>query len=357
MSYQWPLDARELFGERYAQMVNTGLPVADVDAVRGAVTDMWARGPGGWVPEWSELASGYAAAGAHQLAALAYGWAKFPTLADEAKREALAKQLEQYELAAPHFGVEFRREVLELPYKDGSTTVPVHLLAPFELPADRPVVIASGGVDSWKMDMHAVLELLAVRLRVRVVAFDIPGTGESSVPMTPDGGAEIVGGLIAHARTLGNGVVGHVGISMGGYFSARSGLAGDVDAAVDLGGPAEYAFTRGAPTHFGMDGIVGNALGFDHRPTPGELSSPFAAFSLRPLLDQDRNAPMLVVNGADDVHVPQEDTLVFEGRRDTEVALIPDTGHCAVSKFPEVLPVIVEWLGRTLDNAPAKRRR
>ena len=64
--------------------------------------------------------------------------------------------------------------------------------------------------------------------------------------MTGAGGAEIVRGLVAHARTLGNGVVAHVGISMGGYYSARSGLAGEVDAAVVLGGPVEAAFTGGA---------------------------------------------------------------------------------------------------------------
>ena len=57
---------------------------------------------------------------------------------------------------------------------------------------------------------------------------------------------------------------------------------------------------------------------------------------------------MLIVNGADDVHVPQHDTLVFEGRRNTEVHLIPDTGHCAVTKLPEVMPMIMAWLARTL---------
>ena len=55
--------------------------------------------------------------------------------------------------------------------------------------------------------------------------------------------------------------------------------------------------------------------------------------SLRPLLDQDTNSPMIVVNGADDIHVPQADTLVFRDRRDTRVELLPDTGHCAVSKL------------------------
>src|ERR1700739_1806900 len=104
MSYQWPLNAQELFGERNAQMINTGLPVEDIDAVRAAITDMWADAPGGWVYEWSKLAASYVGAGAHQQAALAYGWAKSPTLSDAPKRVAHAKQLEQYLLAAPGFG-------------------------------------------------------------------------------------------------------------------------------------------------------------------------------------------------------------------------------------------------------------
>src|SRR5215813_4463091 len=103
MSYQWPLDPQDLFGERYPQMVNTGLPANDVDAVRAAIGDMWADSAGGWVYEWSRLAASYVEAGNHQMAALAYGWAKFPVLADDSKRRALANQLEQYLLAAPGF--------------------------------------------------------------------------------------------------------------------------------------------------------------------------------------------------------------------------------------------------------------
>jgi esterase FrsA len=53
---------------------------------------------------------------------------------------------------------------------------------------------------------------------------------------------------------------------------------------------------------------------------------------------------MLVVNGADDYFVPQSDTLVFEGRPRTEVHLIEGTGHCAMSKAPEVVPKIIAWL-------------
>jgi esterase FrsA len=353
MSFQWPVDAEDLFGERYPQMLNTGLPAPDVDAVRASITEMWPDAPGGWVYEWSALAARYASEGSHQLAALAYGWAKFPTLANDSKRGALRSQLQQYLLAAPDFGVDFQRRILDVPYRGASTPVPVHIFAASDLPADAPVLLASGGVDSWKMDVHGIL-VLAATAGVRVVAFDIAGTGESVVPMTPDGGAEIVRGLIAQARTLGNGLVSHLGISMGGHYSARSGLAGEVDAAIVLGGPVEDAFARDASmAQFGMDGIVGNALGFDQRPSAEELGARIGAFSLRPLLDQDINAPMLVLNGADDVHVPQHDTVVFQGRRNTEVHLIPGTGHCATSKLPEAIGLMFSWLQRTLETIGA----
>jgi len=55
---------------------------------------------------------------------------------------------------------------------------------------------------------------------------------------------------------------------------------------------------------------------------------------------------MLVINGADDVHVPQRDTLVFAGRRDTEVELVAGTGHCAVTKLDQLLPEMISWLDR-----------
>jgi esterase FrsA len=77
--------------------------------------------------------------------------------------------------------------------------------------------------------------------------------------------------------------------------------------------------------------------------------------SLRPLLDQDANSPMIVVNGADDIHVPQEDTLVFQDRRDTRVELLPDTGHCAISKLESVVPLMIDWLNQTLETAPVAR--
>jgi esterase FrsA len=352
MPYQWPLDPRELFTERYPQMVNTGLPPSDVDAVRAAAVQMWPDQPGGWVHEWSELGARYATEGRHELAVLAYGWAKFPVLADDAKRLAFTRQLEHYQLAAPGFPVRFDRRVLELSYQGDTTPVPVHLLAAPDLPAHAPVLLVSGGVDSWKLDLHLLFVGLAMSTGARVLAFDIPGTGESQIPLSP-AAAQILDGLIAAARELGDGRIAHLGISMGGYFSAYSGLAGLVDAAVVLGGPVEAAFPADRRWEFGMADIVGNALGFDRPPNADELGAVMNTMSLRPLLDQNINAPMLVINGAEDVHIPQHDTLVFEGRRDTRVELLPDTGHCATSKLDEVVPMMATWIAERLVPAHA----
>ena len=346
MAYQWPMAAQELFEERRPQMINLGLPQADVDAVRGAIAVMWPDAPGGWVHEWSALAARYAAQGRHDLAHLAYGWAKFPVLADEAKRSALSRQVEQYRLAAPDFPVPFERRVLELAHQGGTTPVVVHLLGP----SGRPVLVASGGLDSFKMDLHPLLVQFVLRGGVQVMAFDLPGTGETRVPLSAAGGYEIVQGLVDHARTLGNGKVGHFGFSMGGYFAAHSGLAGLVDAAVDLGGPIRDSFTEGnlKQLMFGMADIFGNCLGFDARPEPEEVLGRLGGFPLDELLAQDLNCPMLVVNGADDVHVTQSDTLLFEGRRATDVTLVPDSGHVASSKLPQVIPAIGAWLAERL---------
>jgi esterase FrsA len=354
MPYRWPLDPQELFVERYPQMVNTGLPAQDADAMRAAVTDMWADAPGGWVFEWSQLGARYAEEGNEPLATLAYGWAKFPVLADEAKRKALQHQVEHYLVASEGFPVAFERRSLEVPYHGSPVRLPVHFLAAPDLPEDAPILIASGGVDSWKMDLHALFVAFALNTRTRVLAFDIPGTGECPIPLSGDS-VDMIDGLVAVARGLGDGTVAHLGISMGGYFSAATGLAGTVDAAIVLGGPVSAAFAPDRSFQFGMADIVGNAFGFDRPPSAEERAERTVGMSLRPLLDQETNSPMIVVNGADDIHVPQEDTLVFQNRRDTRVELLPDTGHCAITKLGDVIPLTIDWLNETLNAVQIAR--
>jgi esterase FrsA len=345
VSYIYPIEAAAMFEDRMAQILGFGIPEDDVKALRAGINDMWADAPGGWVYEWSQVAQRYAANGHAYLAAMAYGWAKFPCLANEARRKALDHEVEKYVEASKTFPVRFERRILKLPYAGGMVDVPVHLLGGPEDRKKAPVLMASGGVDTWKMDVHPVLVALAKGTGFTVLAFDHPGTGETCVPLNTEAD-EVVLGLAREARAIGDGRVAHFGMSFGGNFAAMTGLSGAVDAAVSLGGPVRDAFTEENLSRlpYGMKDIVGNAFGFDRQPEFGEILKRGAELSRAALLNERKNSPMLVINGADDYFVPQEDTLVFKDRPQTEVQLIPGTGHCAMSKLGDVMPAIVGWL-------------
>jgi esterase FrsA len=349
--YTYDIDAADMFEDRTHQFEKFGIPLDDIQRVRAAVTDMWADAPGGWPYEWSKLAREYADRGDHFLASLTYGCAKFPCLADPARVAAMQHQLEQFEVAAKDFPLAFERRIITVPYRGGNIEVPVHLYSADGEYAGRPVLIASGGVDTWKMDIHPWWVGFTMGTGVSTLAFDHPGTGETAIPLDQHAD-EVIRGIADYARSLGNGRVAHFGASFGGNFSAMSGLAGIVDAAVDLGGPVVESFeaenVKNLP--YGMHDILGNAMHWDHSPTLDELSAGLGQLNRANLLAQHRNSAMLVINGADDYFIPQSDTLVFGGRPNTEVHLIEGTGHVAMSKAPEVVPQIIAWLRTRLTG-------
>jgi esterase FrsA len=354
MSFTYDITPQAMFEDRFDQFVTLGIPRAEVEEMRGAITDMWSASPGGWVREWCRLASRYLERGQPYMASLAYGCAKFPCLANEAKREALTNQVNTYLAAAGTFPVKFERRLIETPFAAGMVTTPVHLFSVTGQYEQAPVLVICAGVDTWKMDIHGICLAFAQRFGLTVLAFDHPGTGESPVALTIDAD-EIVLGLLKQARRIGNGRVAHLGISFGGNYSAMTGLMGAVDASIVLGGPIVEAFAKEALENlpFGMPGILGNDMGFDHQPTMAEFIGAAAKFSRRDLLRHTGNSPMLVINGEDDYFVPQADTKVFEGRPRTEVHLIPGTGHCAFSKLPDVVAIVARWLPTRLELPPS----
>jgi esterase FrsA len=352
MPYTYPIEPEAMFEDRAGQFIAFGVPGADVGRMRSAITDMWSDGPGGWVPEWSALAAEYAGRGDHYLASLLYGCAKFPCLADAQRGVALARQVEEYVAASLSFPVRFERRLLSVPYLGAKIEVPVHLYSTGDDYTSSPVLLISGGVDTWKMDIHRMCVSAATHSGATVAAFDIPGTGEiTQVPLNADAD-EVVLGLADAARMLGNGKIGHLALSFGGNYSAMTGLTGAVDAAVVDGGPVKDSFTAEnlGRLPYGMADIVANAVGFSSRPTLGELVDACAQLSRAALLERSSNSPMLVVNGADDYFIPQSDTLVFAGRTDTEVHLIEGSGHVARSKLDTVMPMMIGWLRHQLTG-------
>jgi esterase FrsA len=349
--YIYAIDPQTMFDDRTHQFIAFGIPLDDINAVRSKVTDMWSDAPGGWSNEWSRLAEKYTTLGNHGLAAYAYGCAHFPCLNTDARIRALDNQLEQYELAAKDFPVHFERRIVSVSYCGDQIEIPVHLYSVDGDYAARPVLVAHGGVDTFKMDFHPFCVAFAQGAGVTTLAIDMPGTGETPVPLDPSGD-EVIAGVVRFARSIGDGRVAHFGMSFGGNFSAMSGLTGLVDAAVDLGGPLVESFTaeHGAALPYGMRDIVGNAMHFDRVPTLDELVGGLQRLSRAELLSAKTNTPMLVINGADDYFVTQSDTLVFEHRPDTEVHLLEGTGHCALSKLAEVVPMINGWLRKRFES-------
>ena len=106
--------------------------------------------------------------------------------------------------------------------------------------------------------------------------------------------------------------------------------------AIVPGDPVQASFETGNIQHlmFGMADIAGNAFGFTAPPSPAQQAAACRPFHRGALLQQHGNAPMLVLNGTDDVHVVQADTLVFSSPPGTEVILVRDPGTARPPSCP-----------------------
>jgi esterase FrsA len=346
MSYEYDTDLKALWSERAPQFVNLGIPQEDVDHLVAVVDDLYADRPGGWCYEWSKLAEKYIDAGDAVLAFTAYGGARFPCLADEQKAVAHQHELEQYQLAAKEFPVAFERQIVTTRFHGAVVEVPVHILSEPDATKDTPVLVVTGGVDTWKMDLHKMWVSYVLNAHVRVVAADHPGTGElTHVAMTADS-TDVIDQVVAFARTLTTGKVGQLGMSFGGHFSSHAGLTAVVDAAVDVGGPVlnTFAAENIGNILYGMKDIVGNALGFTEVPTTDQVAQALAPFAMDDLFAKQTNCPMFVINGDKDAYIPLSDTKIFEGRPNTEVQIVPGAGHCAFDKLDLVIDATTRWL-------------
>jgi len=111
--------AHALFEDRFEQFVALGVPGRRSRRCAGDHRYVERHGRAAGSSEWSRLAQRHLAANQSYMASLAYGCAKFPCLANEAKRQALAHQVTAYLAAAPGFPVKFERRLIAMPFADG----------------------------------------------------------------------------------------------------------------------------------------------------------------------------------------------------------------------------------------------
>ncbi|GAB3968187.1 hypothetical protein GCM10029978_037150 [Actinoallomurus acanthiterrae] len=352
--FTFPADPQATFDERAPQFAAWGIPRDLIARARADIHDMWGTGPGGWVPVWASHAERAERDGAWLRAALLWGAARFPSLATEERQAALERQLAAYRRV--RFPVRFERRVLEVPYGDGATPVPVHL---FERNHGRRrgILVLSGGVDTWKVELHRLAVTTARATGLLVAALDMPGTGESRVPLDRDGD-RVLAGVVAALRETYAAPIGFLGLSFGGHWAAKLAMLGDVDAAVDIGGPTgladEPVDVLNLP--YGMAGIVGNAMGLDALPAPDEVPKLLERFSLRRLAERPGTTPLLAANGAHDQYIPRGDTTGLARRPHTTVWIVRDATHCAPEHFRPLVVAAWGWLlARLAPERPAVR--
>ena len=340
------LNIDALLRERAPQIAAWGIPAQLLARVRTRIRDFESDGQGGWTYEWAREAE-RRESDRPLLAAALWGAARFPVANTPARQLAQARQLACFLAAAPRFPVRFERRSV--------AGVAIHLYAPRDQQA--PLVLLSGGLDTFKIELHR-LALGLVRAGLAVAAIDMPGTGESAEPLHPQAEQTYLAVLNALCEGRPRAML---GISFGGHWAAKLALMGELDAAVDVGGPVGARelgadFIRNLPN--GMPETLAHALGYRELPSEPEVARLLAAFSLRRqgLLTPARlHRPLLVLNGERDPYLPLEETSVFREFPRAEVALLRGLGHCAGEKFLRVAPFLITWLRARLMPGTVSR--
>ena len=329
--------------------------LADLDSLDpDAWAEAWSK-PGARWEETAKVAEAKGQAGeaeqAYFQASAYYGTGRHPFPSSLGKQEAYRKTIETYLAASRYFDPPLER--IALPLRDKE--VVGYLRLPAKRPA--PVIMHWGGIDNWKEERHSFVEsMLAEGWGCFIM--DSPGTGESPVPAS-DTAHEVYSVALDHLVTRAEvdpDRIAVLGASFGGYWSTKMAHVEPerLRAAVNWGGGIHGFFqpdwqqrSRNASSYL-FDLIEARARLFGKK-TFEELIEIMPILSLKDqgLLDQPC-APMLLVNGKDDLQVPIEDFfMLLECGNPKAMRLFPG-GHMGES--PDVFPTILRWLHRELDG-------
>jgi hypothetical protein len=354
-------DGRSWLLDRLARGVHP-LDGMDPQAARETIGALEGLEPRPWTAAWGAQADRFAAlaraaaSAQEQRAAWMQAYhasflGRYPTPNDPAKARQYALARE-YFLAATALD-DPPLEVVKLPF-DGRAQEGLHVVFYVMRPARvvrPPVVMAWGGIDTWKEEVYARLGALFRSAGAAVLLIDMPGVGQSPVRAGRDAERQWtpIFEWLARNEDLDGGRCVAVGASFGGYWAMklahthREFLRG----AVNWGGGVHVTFgeqwqrrSRSAGSYL-MDLMAARAAIFggssfeDYVASCGELS----------LLDQGLldapSAPLLLVNGRDDAQNSIEDLYLSLDHGDPKCARVFDGGH--MGEGP-VVPTIRQWV-------------
>ena len=340
-----------------------------VSEVFQAASRMVPGDPESWYTQWRRIAdrnSGLAEAAeraGHVITARDawlratdyYRSAEFWLAADDPRRlETFTRCEESFRNAARHFAVP--AETVRVPYENGAFLPAYFLRAPGVPDGPQAVLIAFGGLDSFKEELYFMVARGALERGISCLLVDGPGQGATlrrqRLVTRPD--YEVpVGACIDYL--LGRGDVDPdriavTGSSLGGYYAARAGSKEHRLAAVVSHGAIwdihELWQDRGED--FGIADHIKWVFG---TPTVKAAVERAKAFSLNGVLDEMR-CPYLIVHGGHDVLGVQQAAMTADYARskgiDVTLHLVDEeqTGaeHCQHDNPTLGMELIADWL-------------
>jgi pimeloyl-ACP methyl ester carboxylesterase len=342
-------DGRAWLRERLERRVHP-LDSVDVDAARQAIDALPGLDPESWAATWGAAADGFAGRD-DLLQAYRFSFlGRYPVPNHPAKER-------QYERARDFFlqAVSLDEPPVErvtVPVDDGE--LPFYVLRPAGVERP-PVVMVWGGIDTWKEEMYERTGTLFRSRGYAVLLLDMPGVGESPVLAEPDSERQWTPVLdwLAARDDLDADRVAAVGASFGGYWAMKLAYTHRerLRCAVNWGGGVHVTFTREwqersrDASSYLIDLMPARARIFG-----GETFEDYVARCAElSLLDQGLldgpSAPLLLVNGRDDVQNSIDDVYLSLDHGDPKSARVFDGGH--MGEGP-VVPTIVAWVGAHL---------
>jgi predicted amidohydrolase/dienelactone hydrolase len=336
-----------------ARFVANGTGYSDFQATIGriAVWDDWCREWGRTARRYEQLAETAEAAGravtagqAWRRAALCWHWGKFVFVdhPDE-QRAAHERAVACFRRGAGTLSPP--AEPVRVPYV--GTTLAAYLRVP-GAGGRYPVVIMMPGLDSVKEELQATAEYMLSR-GLAVIAVDGPGQGETEyeLPIEPayERVATAVADYLAGREEIDPERMGAFGVSLGGYYAARSAAYEPrLRAAVALAGPYRWDLdwdTLPPQTRATFERRSGAGSTAEARERAGALTLEHAAANI--------TCPLLVAHGGRDRLVPpyHAERLAREAPG-AELMIDPDGSHGLTNHAFESRSAMADWLAEHL---------
>lgn len=280
-----------------------------------------------------------------------YFLARFPFINDDAGKHAYGLHNEAYIQANKYSP--YPMEIMDIPIQGKNGRVFLRL--PDSTQSSFPVVMLSGGIDTWKSDLelHSLSEAF-LKLGMAVLMIDVPGTGECPMPGSSTAHAwylATIEQLKKHPRINGSSI-GFYGLSLGGYWSSKLAfIAPELAGVVNNGGPVHYTFQHewleNKPQ--GLKLTLANMLGDEISSDVNKAIEKIASFSLlqEKCFHNGNYAPILNINGKDDTLVTLQEIKFFDEHHiQQDTLLFSHDRHVASRNWRLHETFAAEWLAK-----------